>query len=167
MALVIEDGSRVAGANSYVTLAEARAFASARGVTLSAVDATLEPFVIKAFDYVESLESKWKGGRIAADQPASWPRQEVYLFDSETALASTAIPAQLKNGQCQLVIDAVATDLQPRGTGREIIKQKVDVIETEYAKTGNGSVVPEFNKAMAILEPLFNARGLRLSTLRV
>ena len=50
MALVIEDGSRVAGANSYVTLAEARAFASARGVTLSAVDATLEPFVIKAFD---------------------------------------------------------------------------------------------------------------------
>ena len=46
MALIIENGTNVAGANSYATLTEILAFAALRGVTLSAVDATLEILAI-------------------------------------------------------------------------------------------------------------------------
>ena len=54
MTLIVETGSIVSGANTYVDLADVRAFASARGITVSTDDTTLEQQIIKAMDYVES-----------------------------------------------------------------------------------------------------------------
>ena len=42
MALTIEDGSGVAGANSYIDVAAARTYAAARGLTLPAADGDVE-----------------------------------------------------------------------------------------------------------------------------
>ena len=74
MALVIEDGTIVAEANSYVTVEEARAFALLRGVILSAVDADVEILIIEAMDYVEAKGSKFKGMKYTRDQDLQWPR---------------------------------------------------------------------------------------------
>jgi len=63
MALIIEDGTIVAGADSYATLAVLRAYALKRGVTLSAVDADLEVLAIKAMDYIGSFEDKFQSAR--------------------------------------------------------------------------------------------------------
>jgi len=54
MALIIEDGTLVANADSYVTLAVARAFAEKRGLVPVATDA-LEADLIKAMDFIESF----------------------------------------------------------------------------------------------------------------
>lgn len=168
MALIIETGAIVEGANSYASVAQARAYAEARGITLPAGDADVEKLLVKACDYIDSQEERFKGERVSADQPLAWPRSGVFLFASETEFDRESIPAQLIKAQCQLAFDAVATDLQPTGTGREVVREKVDVIETEYAKTGSGSVTPELNKADAILSPLFkNQGGFALRTLRV
>ena len=51
MALVVEDGTRVEGANSYLTVAELRAFAGDRGLTfpeLTASATSLQASEIKA-----------------------------------------------------------------------------------------------------------------------
>lgn len=169
MALIIEDGSIVANANSYVTLAEARAFALARGVTLSAVDATLEPFVIKAMDFLESMRNEYQGTKVSKDQRLQWPRTGVVCdgFDVE----DTEIPLVLKDAQCQLIMDGTAgSDLLPNSDGREVIREKIDVLETEYAPSSSGGTPsPVFTKALALLEPLFDASvsGSFLTTARI
>ena len=166
MALVIEDGTGLAGAESFATVAEARAFATARGVALSATDSVVEVALRNASDYLGSLELRWQGSRSTAVQALGWPRKCVMIYG--TAFAEDAIPVQLINAQCQLCIDISAgTVLQPTGQGREVIRTKVDVIETEYAKQGSGTVVPEPTKAMAILEPLMKSGGMAVRSLRV
>src|SRR5688572_8818215 len=133
MALTIETGAGVTGADSYASVAEARAYATSRGITsLTALtDAQVEVLLRKASDFLESLESRFKGSRVADDQALAWPRSDVYLFSSDTLFDEEDIPAQILTAQCQLACDAAGTDLLPNGTGREVIRQKVDVIETE------------------------------------
>lgn len=167
MALVIETGAGIDGADSFATVEDARTFALSRGVTLSATDSVVEVLLRKACDFIESVEARFKGDRVDAAQALSWPRSGVYLFESETEFSQTAIPALLVKAQCQLAMDAVTVDLLPNGTGREVIKQKIDVIETTFSERKAGTVSPELNKAMAILEPLFAKGGLQISTLRV
>lgn len=159
MSLIIEDGTIVAGAVSYVTAAEARTWASRRGVTLSADDAVLEPLLVKACDFLQSLEGQFKGYRVDDAQPLAWPRQEVYLFGNTTAISKTYVPQQLKDAQCQLAIDAATRDLQPTGDGREVLMKQVDVIVTQYARRGSGVSRPVLDKAMAILSPLLRSVG--------
>lgn len=167
MPLVVEDGSLVSGAVTYVTVAEARAFAAARGVTLPVADADVEVLLIKAMDYLASREDSFQGQRVDPEQALAWPRKGVTLYGS--AFPEDAIPNSLKLAQSQLTLDALTTDLMPNGSGREIVRQKVDVIETEYAPTGSGSVLPQLNKALALLEPLLRAgsAGMFANVIRV
>lgn len=167
MALTIEDGSGVVGANSYASVAEAQAFASARGVTLSATDSVVEALLIKASDYLESLEGRYKGDRTDPEQALAWPRSGVYLFESETEFSDAAIPALLLKAQCQLAVDAVSVALLPTSSGKEVIRKKVDVLETEYAPTGKAVDLPVLTAALAILEPLFKSGSSGLRTLRI
>lgn len=164
MALVIEDGSQVSGANSYVTVAEARTFATARGVTLSAVDADVEVLAFQAMDYLEALRSSFKGYKVSDIQALQWPREDVYIddyyFDSDD------IPQELKNAQCQLMMDAVDTTLQGNSGGRTVTKEKVDVIEVEYSAMGATTDQPIFSKANAFLAPLLIRSG-NLGTVRI
>lgn len=159
MALVIENGSGVADANSYATVAEARAYAAARGLTLPATDGPVETALVLACDKLESY--RYKGAKTDPANPLEWPRTAVYLPGAASALADDSIPVKLKQAQCQLAFDSTQTELQPTGTGREVTKEKVDVIEIEYApsSTGSGSVIPEFNKAEALLAPLLASGG--------
>lgn len=167
MSLTIEDGTGVAGANSYATVAEARAYATARGLTLSATDSIVETALVLACDKLESY--RYKGTKTTGEQPLAWPREDVDVEGSDDALANDAIPDKLKQAQCQLAVESAAgTQLQPTGTGREVIKQTVDVIVTEYARRGSGSITPEFNKAEAMLVSLLQSGGaFGLTSVRV
>lgn len=167
MALIVEDGSIVANAVTYVSATDLAAYATARGLTLPADEASRERLLVKAMDFLELLESRFQGSRVSVEQALAWPRYGVTL--NGFSVADDSIPTALKNALCQLACDANSVDLMPNGTGREIIRQKVDVIETEYANTGSGSVTPELNKAMAFLTPLFadGATGFTIPIIRV
>lgn len=168
MSLIIEDGSGVDGANSYATVAEARAYAALRALTLPATDAEVEVLLVKACDFLETLEERYQGTRSQATNPLAWPRALVYLFNATEPLDEADIPTILKNAQCQLAFDAITLDLLPNGTGREIIREKVDVIEREFKPMGSTVVAPVLTKALAMLEPLFdNSSGFALTTRRI
>ena len=153
MALIIENGSRVANATSYVTLAEARAYASARGVTLSAVDAEVESKCILAMDFIEALRDRYQGLKVAYDQALQFPRYPLTI-DSFT-IPSTSIPLALKQAQCQLVIELNnGIDLTPTGDGKFLVREKIDVIENEWAP-GSGSSSPVLTKFDSLISPLF------------
>lgn len=170
MALTIENGTGVAGADSYVTLIEARAYAAKRGLTLPASpagDTALEQLLTKAMDYIEWFRSRYQGLKTTATQPLQFPRTGVILDGYE--LASDVIPQILKDAQCQLAVDANSTDLMPNGLGKEVVKEKVDVVEVQYAESGVTNAQPDFTKAQALLEPLFEIgkSGFTLTSERV
>lgn len=166
MPLTIEDGTGVAGANSYADVTGARAYATARGLTLPVADADIEALLILAMDFIEAHRSQFQGVKTASTNPLQFPRTGVSLDGYE--LADSAIPQILKDAQAQLAIDAVSSSLMPTGTGREVIKEKVDVIEVSYATSGNTNTQPIFTKAVAMLRPLLKS-GLfgELRSLRV
>lgn len=129
MTIVVEDGSIVSGANSYVSTTDLTTYATARGITL---EAGAETLLIQAMDYIEGLS--YKGTKRTRDQALQWPRVDVYLdgyyFESDE------IPQQLKDGLCQT---AIAID---QGYGplvdvpRTTVMEKVGEIEVQYAPGG-------------------------------
>jgi len=123
--IIVENGTVVAGANSYVSEADLTAYASDRGLTLTAATDVL---IIKAMDYIESLS--FIGDKHKESQPLQWPRDEVYI--DRYYIERETIPKELKNGvyTAALAIDAELDPLRiiERATKRE----KVDVIEVEY-----------------------------------
>ena len=166
MALTIEDGSGVAGANSYIDVAAARTYAVARGLTLPAADGDVEALLIKSMDFIEAYRGAFQGLKTAATNSLQWPRTGVTL--DGYPLAKDAIPQVLKDAQAQLAVDAQNADLMSTGSGREVVMERVDVVQVQYAESGNTNPQPIFTKAEALLKPLFKS-GLfgSLRSLRV
>lgn len=154
MALIVEDGSGVTGANTYASVDDARAYAVARGLALSTTDSDVEILLTNAADLIESLRSRFKGQKTDNAQAMQWPRKCVYIDDACDPFPDNAIPAELVKAQCQFAFDASLTDLQPTGDGRQTISEKVDVLEVHYSDQGGSVVQPVFTKAYAILQPL-------------
>ena len=168
MTLIIEDGSIVTNANSYVTVVELAAYALLRGTDLSGLnEAQTEALIIKAMDYLESKRGQYKGSRVSSDQELQWPRLGVYDVDLQGELyPHDAIPRELKYAQMSLAIEANSHDLQPnrlRSDKGQVIKEKIDgAIEVEYANSGAVQSIPAFAKADALLSPLLKHNGLEL-----
>ena len=158
MSLVIEDGSGLSTASSYVTVAEARAYALARGVTLSEVDATVEVLLIKAMDYIEAKRIRYQGYKASDDQALQWPR--CYVWIDGYSVDSGEIPTILKNAQCQAAMEiSDGIDPLPTGTGNGIKSETVGPLSTTYA-TYTVAPTPIMRKVDALLRPLFSGGGV-------
>lgn len=161
MTLIVEDGSRVTGANSYVDLTAARAYVAARGGTLSAVDATAEIVVIKAMDYLESFDDRFKGVRYERDQALSWPRVGAVLEGWEWG--SDEIPRQVIAAQCALIfeINAGEDPLNPSAADLPVIRERVEgAVEVEYANPAVPSKVAKTQASRTLINLLLKNSGL-------
>ncbi len=102
-ALVVEDGTQVAGANSYCTRAAADAYFSARGDTvwLTADYWERETALVKATDYLEQkYRLRWRGSRVGGSQPLNWPRRGVPIEDFfDPFFREVNVPANFVNTQ--------------------------------------------------------------------
>jgi hypothetical protein len=121
MALIVEDGSLVANANSYITLAEYKAWADARGLAYSANDATIEQQILRAMDYLERIF--YIGNKANENQFLQWPRTEAQI-DGYYADA-TEIPKEVKTSTYE------ATKVQADGYSQ---------FETEARRTKSESI---------------------------
>lgn len=171
IAIIVEDGSNIANANSFVTIAQARAYAAERGVTLAVADDDVAVQLIKAKDYLESFAMRYQGEMTNEDQSLQWPRIDVYLYGSEIAFPSNAIPKELKAAQNATVVAlAQGVDIMPNYSASDFVtREKVGPIETEYADPTKVGIVPTLTGVDSLLAPLFGstATGFALRTLRV
>ncbi len=169
--ITIEDGSNVANANSFVTIAEVRAYAAERGVTLSVTDDDVAIQLIKSKDYLESFAMRYQGEMSNEGQSLQWPRTDVYLYGSETAFPSNLIPKELKAAQKATVVAlAQGVDIMPNYSASDFVtREKVGPIETEYADPTKVGIVPTLTAVDSLLAPLFGstATGFALRTMRV
>ena len=111
--LIVEDGSQVAGAEAYASVADATAYFAARANAAWAAlasDALREAALRQACDYIEAMYgTRWKGERVATTQALSWPRDGVVVDGVE--LSTTAIPAALMRANIELALKASSGEL--------------------------------------------------------
>lgn len=174
MSLIVEDGSNIANANSYNSVAELKAYAKLRGVDLSAYESgTLSGWAIDAMDWIESYRDQFKGIKSNDDQSLQWPRKADPLWGGSEFIKidgidvpSDGLPKELKSLQCQLVIErSKGTVLFPTGAPDSRVKlQKVGPITTEYQLDGTAPTMPAVD---ALLSVLLENSGFGLTVRRV
>jgi hypothetical protein len=103
--LIIENGSIVAGADSFATRAEFIAYALKRGITV-ANDVAADAKLVKAFDFINGLESSLMGWLVSELQEGAYPRYGLLL--QTFSIASTVVPKQAKQYQLSLALDLEA-----------------------------------------------------------
>jgi hypothetical protein len=129
MAVTVETGAGVSGANSYVSEAELTAYATSIGKTLTG---TAETLLIRAAYYTETLE--FIGNKLTKAQRMQWPRSNVKLdgFDVE----EDEIPETLKLLQMEVAI-SIDEGVDPTADPERLpIRNKVGEIEEEYSDSG-------------------------------
>lgn len=155
MSLTVEDGNIIADADSYVTVAELQSFCTKRGLSLPEEDADIEKLIIKAMDYIESLECDFQGWRVSSSQSLSFPRESVCINGYENA--ATNIPKNLKSALCRLAHDVQSVDLQPTGDGKEIKVSGIGPLRKEFFRKGTGVSEPVLTAFNALIKPLFKS----------
>jgi hypothetical protein len=169
MALNVEDGTIVANANSYATLVFIKSYAADRGVVISDDDpAVTTSFAIKATDYIETFARQFVGTQKTVGQSLSWPRSNVTYSDG-TPFPDNVIPITLQQAEAQLVIEQMqGIDLMPSVNTPMVIREKIDVLETQYSEKIGVSLQPWMPRVEALLSKLFyNSSGLAMRSVRV
>ena len=165
MAIIVEDGTVIANANSYIDDAFLTAYAAERGLTLPATVGEREVLLINAMDYIESYADKFKGQRTdPANQELQWPREDVTIYGED--LDKNTIPKELKRAHAQAAVEASNADLFFKDDGTRVKKEKLDVLEVEYFE-GGSSGQPFFEKVTKLIDPLLSKSSGSLRLTRV
>lgn len=161
MALIVEDGTVVAGAESYITVADASAMHTSLGNAAWAAltsDTIREQCLRKATSYMEGqYRQRWAGYRKLTTQALDWPRSFVPLSDAYYAgqyVSDTSVPNEVKFACAELALKASTGDLLA-DLSQQVIRKKVASIEIEYDKYSSQS--KRYPAIEAMLSPYFNS----------
>jgi len=143
--LIVETGAVVAGADSYLSLADAATYHVNRGNTAWAAltAAVKEASLRKATDYMlQMYRARWKGYRKDADQTLDWPRSFCYLEPFVHGIvgtypylvADTIVPVEVKNACAELALKAATAELAP-DLERGVQSETVGPLNVTYDKT--------------------------------
>lgn len=132
MALIVENGTGLSTAESYISVADADARHTALGNTdWTGIDAVKEAALRRATVFMEqNYRQRWKGTRLLRAQALSWPRYGAIV--DGWALESTIVPDDVANACADLALKALAGPLTEDQT-RAVIREKVGPLETEYS----------------------------------
>lgn len=162
MAVIVEDGSCVEGANSYLSVTDFKTYADARGLSYDGKsdDETGEA-LIRATSWIDATyRTRFPGVRTyGALQSLQWPRKagsivngqyvpDAYLTTVTDAegipIATTEIPSALESGTAEaayrelLAPNSLAPDLE---RGGDIRRLKAGSVEVEYSTTAPAATI--------------------------
>lgn len=156
MALIVETGLIVAGANSFISLVDARALASTLGLSLSVDDTAAEIELINGGRYVNSQEPSLQGSRVSADQLMCFPRVGVYKYGF--LIASDTVPQDVICAQVEAAA-AIAGGVNPYpvDNGKEVQSQEVvGAVKRSYFESNTTASDIEITAALNCLFPVTN-----------
>lgn len=181
MTILVEDGTVVASANSYVSVAYADSYFENLGQTLwteTASDEAKESALIKGAQYLQQkYRLLWKGSRVNAFQSLDWPRRGVDVpdffdpfyrqvnvplqFQDTVFIGENVVPVEVQQAQLLLAITTIdsaggsTSSLQP-SYGRKTKREKVGSLEVEYMTAIDGGDTSQTNTywdAAKLIEP--------------
>jgi hypothetical protein len=144
MAIVVEDGTGLPNAVSYVSVDDCKAYLNARGKTAWGLLTTAqqEASLINATDYLDAKYGpNLLGTQLSSEQALCWPREYVPL--NGIYLEAAPLPQGLIRAACEAALVASTTDLMPAlERGGQVI-DKLDIVGpiTERTKWNPGAPV--------------------------
>lgn len=139
MALTVETGAVVVGAESYVSVAEADTYWSYRnnGTWAAATPAAKEAALREAAQFLDT-SYKWSGSLVSSTQVLLWPRV-VGTDKSGRTIASTSIPSPIKAAQCELALEALGGRLAAsQERGGMVASEQVGALAVSYFQGAPG-----------------------------
>lgn len=159
MALIVEDGTIVTGADSYISLIDAKALAAKYGWVLPDDDASAEAALRNGANYIGLQEDMLCGTRVSAAQSLSYPRKGVKLYGYP--VAEDVIPQQVITAQIAAAVEyGKGTDVRASSDGRITTHEEVvGAVVVEYANNGVTGATTTITAAMDALKPLICGGG--------
>lgn len=145
VSLVVEDGTGVTTANSYLTATEADEILCVNPVAYAvwtALDSTQrDAYLVWASDYIDCYVH-WYGKKTFPSSGLRWPRTGVCTIDS-IEIPANVIPQKLKNAVANLAIFLTSSAAAQSGGTASVappgIKRvKADVVEVEFFSDSEG-----------------------------
>ena len=132
MAIVIEDGTGLANAEAYISVADADAYFLARGNAAWAALTTArkEEVLRDGSDYMAAVYGqRWKGSRVTETQALDWPREDVSAngFDID----NNVVPGAVARANAELAVRASAGELL-EDQGAQVKSEQVGPIAVTY-----------------------------------
>ena len=166
ISLIVEDGSCVPSANSYVSLDYADEYMRNTGRTswASKTEDERKSYLINATRYIDRTYSTigWKGQKkYHRRQALCFPRVELFDKDGDEVLG---IPDELKQAVCEagFIATTVASLFDVKDSSGTIKKQKVDVLEVEYyseADSASGKYISRFTILDSLLAGFYKTKS--------
>lgn len=159
MAIDVEDGNGLADSVSYLSAAEFKEYADARGMSYEGKsDDEIEQALIRGTSWLDStFRSRWPGVRLnGRAQALAWPRSGATDADGEE-IAEDEIPAEVLDATAEAAYrelnepGSLSPDLERGGAIRRL---KAGSVEVEYATTA--SALTTFSAIDGILAGLLS-----------
>ena len=171
VSLIVEDGTCVPSANSYVSLDYADAYMRNTGHSdwFSKTENERKSYLINATKYIDRTYSKigWKGiKKYHRNQSLCFPRVELYDKDGYEV---GGIPDELKQAVCEAGFLSTSTSLfTTKDAAGSVKRQKVDVLEVEYYSDSESSSesVSRFSILDSLLSDFYKTKNDRNRVLR-
>lgn len=158
--LIIEDGTGVALANSYVSVESARAYLNGRGLTLTITDDQLASLLIDGYEFLNTYECQFGGVRtFPYVQTGAWPRTGSSCANVD--FPENAIPHPVQVAQIQIAVAANSgVKLFPIVTGPGVKRTKVGPLEREFdVENYDAGALPVLSNVELTLQPLMASCG--------
>lgn len=165
MSLIVEDGTGLPTAESYISVVDASAYHTAMGNAAWAAlasDTLREQLLRKATIYLKGkYRSRWTGVRYSSSQALDWPRSLSPIQDSplKAYYATNLVPQDVKNACASLALRAATAPLvadQTRtkssvtvgsisttfqeGSSQDVRYVEIDQMLSPYLRSGTGLV---------------------------
>jgi hypothetical protein len=138
MALVVEDGTGLADAESYASVAAADAYATARGLTWTGTETEKEQALRRATSWLDArYRGKWPGDkRRQRFQALEWPRTGAHDM-ADDPIDYQSVPVEVVNATIEAAAREAATPggLSPDVTGEKVLTR---LGELGWTLTGTG-----------------------------
>lgn len=162
MALIVEDGSIVAGANSFISLADAEIMADDMGITIHSSSNHAETELRQAYyQLVRSYQNRLQGTIVSPAQTGIFPRYDVHA--NGYLVASDSIPVDVQRAQLEYA-NAIhkGADFNKTAGDQELKKFDVQGVYSEEYKDGSTArTTPRVPAVTQWLQPYMISGGLQ------
>lgn len=168
MSLIVEDGTGMATAESYISVADADIYHSNLGNASWATLTTTvkEQLLRKATNYmVQVYRLLWAGIRKNDTQSLDFPRYLVPKYDNGAMYSyydENSVPKEVKDACCEFALKANTASLAP-DLDRLTKREKIGTLEVEYDTT-KGYPYVQYRAMDNLLSPLIKPTAFSPST---
>jgi hypothetical protein len=149
MSLIVEDGTGLATAESYVSVADCTTYCTSHGLTAwTGTDAVKEVALRNATQYIDTNYS-FKYEKTYVDQALEFPR---YYWEWDEPVMS-----RLRAACCELAVKALSGSLYADVQAQQTIKVKVGPIEKTTTPSASGQTA--YKQVNALLKELVIGGG--------